>query len=66
MAAFEKEIESLKSAASSCKIIKNVGEFNFVITAEIPNTCASLKFQLAGRPIFVTLLLSLDKGKSFV
>lgn len=49
MAGIEQEIEALKSRAGSCKVIKNVGDFDFVITAEIAKTPLSIKYQLTGK-----------------
>lgn len=40
-------IEALKSVAR-CKIIKNVGDFAFLIDATIPGTSVLVKFQLTG------------------
>lgn len=41
------QIERLKSVAD-CKIIKNVGDFAYLINATIPATNVSIKFQLSG------------------
>lgn len=42
------EIKELKQA-SSCKIIKDVGSFAYVVTSRVTNTDVSVKFQLTGK-----------------
>ena len=41
------EIEKLKSVAH-CKIIKNVGDFNYLIDVTVPESNVLVKFQLTG------------------
>lgn len=56
MAGACEEIEKLK-AVTQCKIIKNVGDFAYLITAKVGDTEATVKFQLSGTSLLLTYLL---------
>lgn len=46
------QIEELKEEVS-CKIIKDVGHFSYIVTSCIPGTGVSVKFQLTCELIFI-------------
>jgi len=56
------EIEALKALTTKCKIMKNIGEFSYIIDATVPNTTAIVKFQLTGRS---SLLSCPDQCQNF-